>query len=287
MIWLVLLIVLVIFLVWYAKNKKKLVIECISFVNGGVKTGKSTLSVHLALKYYKKALNKWKIQKFFGKKREKPLLYSNIPLKCDYVLLSNEVLNRVKRIPYGSVVYIGEFTLVADNKFFKKATEEEIERLMLFVKLFGHETGGTGKCFIDTQCISDLPIDVRRCLNRYLWIERSYKCFPFFIIMKVKELAYSEDMSTVNINAGDVEDNTRVLLIPKSVWKKFDYCCYSSFTDNLPVSDKVVNGKKHKKLKVEKLPSFKRYATIPVYDVEEEEKKGIDVNGKQEIKPKI
>lgn len=285
MIW-VILIVLIIFLIWYLKNRKKLIIECISFVNGGVKTGKSTLSVYLAIKYYKKALTKWKIQKFFGKKKEKPLLYSNIPLKCDHVLLSNEVLNRTKRIPYGSVVYIGEFTLVADNKFFKKATPEEIERLMLFVKLFGHETGGSGKCFIDTQCISDLPVDVRRCLNRYIWIERSIKSLPFIIIMKVRELAFSEDNSNINVNLGDVEDNTKVLLIPKSIWKKFDYCCYSSFTDNLPVSDKVVKGGKLKSLKVEKLPSFKRYATIPVYDVEDNEK-GVVNNGKQENSKKI
>ena len=271
--WIILIVILVIFYLWFFKVKKNLVIECLTLVNGGVKTGKSTLSVYLALKYYKKALNKWKFKNFFRKilskeEIEKPLLYSNVPLKADYVLLSNEVLQRIKRIPYGSVVYIGEFTLVADNKFFKTATALQIEALMLFIKLFGHETGGSGKLFIDTQCISDLPVDVRRCLNRYLWIERSIKWIPFILVFKVRELMYSEDNSSVNVFDKDIEDDTKILIISKSVWKKFDYCCYSVFTDSLPVSDKVVNGELHDHLKVKAIPSFKTYHTIPTYHEE-------------------
>lgn len=277
MFWLIILILLIIFLFWYTKVRKKLVIEAITLVNGGVKTGKSTLSVHLALKHYKKALTRYKIRKLLGKKDEKPLLYSNIPLKCDYVLLSNDVLQRTKRIPYGSVVYIGEFSLVADNKFFKTASAFELESLMLFIKLFGHETGGKGKMFIDTQCISDLPVDVRRCLNRYLWIERSIKIFPFVILMRVRELMYSEDNTSVNVFNSDIEDDTKLLIIFKSVWKKFDYTCYSVFTDSLPVSEKIIKGKKHKDLKVWKIPSFKTYRTIPTYNESE-----VVENGKQE-----
>ena len=243
MIWIILFIVLILFYLWFFKFKKNLVVECLTLINGGVKTGKSTLSVYLALKYYKKSLRRWKIRnvlrKLFGKsEEEKPLLYSNIPLKADYVLLSNEVLQRTKRIPYGSVVYIGEFSLVADNKFFKTASALQIESLMLFIKLFGHETGGRGKLFIDTQCISDLPVDVRRCLNRYLWIERSIKWIPFILIFKVRELMYSEDGSSINVFNKDVEDDTKVLIISKSIWKKFDYCCYSGLTDNL--TNKVI-----------------------------------------------
>ena len=284
--WIVIIVVLVLFYLWFFKVRKNLVLEALTLVNGGVKTGKSTLTIYLAIKSYKKVLRRWKIRKVFrtllGKEpEEKPLLYSNIPLKCDYVLLSNDVLQRTKRIPYGSVVYIGEFTLVADNKFFKNASAFQIESLMLFIKLFGHETGGKGKMFIDTQCISDLPVDVRRCLNRYIWIERSIRWVPFIIIFKVRELMYSEDTSSVNVFNSDIEDNTKVLIISKSIWKKFDYCCYSVFTDSLDVSNKVVNGKLHDHLKVDAIPSFKTYKTIPTYS---EEKKEVVQNGKQKVK---
>ena len=279
MIWIIIIIALVVFYIWFFKVRKNLVLEALTLVNGGVKTGKSTLSVYLALKCYKKAINRWKIRKIFRKlfgksEEEKPLLYSNIPLKADYVLLSNEVLQRTKRIPYGSVVYIGEFSLVADNKFFKTASDLQIESLMLFIKLFGHETGGRGKMFIDTQCISDLPIDVRRCLNRYLWIERSIKWIPFVIVIKVRELMYSEDKTSVNVFNSDIEDNTKVLIISKGVWKKFDYCCYSVFTDSLEVSNKVIKCDDVETLKVAAIPSFKTYQTIPIYS------EGVKENGK-------
>lgn len=280
MFWIILIIVLVVLYLWFFKFKKNLNIDAITLVNGGVKTGKSTLSVHLSLKYYKKALKRWKIRsvlrRLFGKEvEEKPLLYSNIPLKADYVLLSNEVLQRIKRIPYGSVVYIGEFSLVADNKFFKSATPLQIESLMLFIKLFGHETGGKGKMFIDTQCISDLPVDVRRCLNRYLWIERSIKWIPFILVFKVRELMYSEDNTSVNVFNSDIEDNTKLLFISKSVWNKFDYCCYSVFTDHLECSGIVTDGKKLDSLKAQAIPSFKTYHTVPTYKESE-----VVLNGK-------
>lgn len=258
---------------------KHLKVACVILINGAVKTGKSTLSVHLAYKHYRKNLRKYYIKKFFNRKKkfEKPLFYSNIPLKFDYVPITNEILTRVKRIPYGSVCYLGEFSLVADNMFYKTGSILQNETLMLFMKLFGHETGGSGKLFIDTQAVGDLPVNVRRCLSRYLYIERSIKWIPFLLVFKVRELMFSEDNSSINTFSSDIEDNCKTLIISKRIWKKFDYCCYSTFTDSLPVENNVVKGKDLKSLKVEKLPSFKKYLTIPTYERSEE-------NGKQTIK---
>lgn len=259
-------------------NFKKLKIECVILINGAVKTGKSTLSVHLAYKNYRKNLRRYYIRKFLGKKDEKPLFYSNIPLKFDYVPISNEILTRKKRIPYGSVCYLGEFSLVADNMFYKTASILENETLMLFMKLFGHETGGKGKLFIDTQAVGDLPVNVRRCLSRYLYIERSIKFIPFIIVFKVRELMFSEDNSSINTFSSDIEDNCKTLIISKRIWKKFDYCCYSAFTDDLEVSNNVIKGKDLNSLKALKIPSFKKYKTIPTYDYDE--KKEVENNGK-------
>lgn len=246
-------------------------------VNGAVKTGKSTLSIHLAYKTYRKNLRRYKIKSLFNKKIEKPLFYSNIPLKFEYVPISNEILTRTKRIPYGSVVYLGEFSLVADNMFYKTGSAFQNENLMLFMKLFGHETGGSGKLFIDTQAVGDLPVNVRRCLSRYLYIERCIKWIPFILIFKVRELMFSEDNSSINTFSSDIEDNCKTLIISKRIWSKFDYCCYSTFTDNLEKEEFIIDGKKLDNLKVDKIPSFKKYFSLPTLERSED-------NGKQTSK---
>lgn len=60
-----------------------------TLITGGIKTGKSTLSVYLALRKYRRVLSLWYIKCAFmsvfapkKSKPEKPLFYSNIPVKC-------------------------------------------------------------------------------------------------------------------------------------------------------------------------------------------------------------
>lgn len=213
-----------------------------------------------------KNLRKYYIRKFFRKNDEKPLFYSNIPVKFDYVPITNDILTRKVRIPYGSVCYIGEFSLVADNMFYKTGSILQNESLMLFMKLFGHETGGSGKLFIDTQAVGDLPINVRRCLSRYLYIERCIKWIPFILVFKVRELIFSEDNSSINTFSSDLEDNCKTLIISKRIWKKFDYCCYSIFTDHLDVENNVIKKEDVKSLKSYKIPSFKNWLTLPTFN---------------------
>lgn len=164
--------------------------------------------------------------------------------------------------------------------FYKNGSALQNESLMLFMKLYGHETGGKGKLFIDTQAVGDLPVSVRRCLSRYLYIERSIKWIPFIIVMKVRELMFSEDNSTINTFDSDIEDNCKTLIIFKSIWKKFDYCCYSVFTDDLEKSEFIIDGKAHEDLKARKIPSFKKYKTIETYE-NLDDLKGVENNGKQ------
>ena len=114
--------------------------------------------IYLAISNYKRIHKRWKIRAYFQKKlgrevEEEPLLYSNIPLSVPYVPLSREILRREVRPRYKSVCYVNEASLVADSQMFRDM--ELNERLMLFNKLFGHETLG-GMCIYDTQCIVDL-----------------------------------------------------------------------------------------------------------------------------------
>lgn len=237
-------------------------IACVSLTTGGVKSGKSTFSVHLAISTYKRIHRQWKVRKFFQTLfnkpiSEEPLLYSNIPLAVPYVPITLELLERKIRPRYGSVAYVNEASLLCDQMLYKD--EELNERLTLFNKLFGHETCG-GYLVYDTQCIGDVHYAVKRSLSNYFYIHHLEKRIPFFLVAKVREERYSDDKGTVTNTYGeDVEENLKTVLIPKSVWKKFDAYCFSVLTDDLPVSADVRDTTD---LKAREIVSFREFKTI-------------------------
>lgn len=238
-------------------------VSCVSLVTGGVKSGKSTFSVYLADRLFHRIHRIWKIRAFFQRLlhrpiSEEPLLYSNIPLAIPYVPITLDLLLRKTRPRYGSVAYINEASLVADQMLYK-ASDELNERLTLFNKLFGHETNG-GYLIYDTQCVADVHYAVKRSLSNYFYIHHLEKRFPFFMVAKVREERYSDDGTVVNSYGEDVEESMKKVLIPKSVWKKFDSFCFSSFTDGLPVSDNVIEGQTD--LKAHDIVSFREFKTI-------------------------
>lgn len=266
MVVIIILILLIALIIWYFKYRKKYRFDCISLVVGAPKTGKTTLQIYLALKTYRRVLLKWKIKKFFGRKEEKPLLYSNIPLTVPHVRLTKELLLRIERFAYKSVVIISETSLVADSNSAMTRNEEQLERnfqLNMFYKLIGHELHG-GSVFVETQNPSDNHYALRRCLNRYLFIQRCIKWVPFIIIFKVREMAYldGENVNVINTVENDLEKNTLYYWCFKSVWKKFDAYAYSIFTDNLKVNNNIVKNKKDD-LKADEVISLnKRYLKL-------------------------
>lgn len=247
-------------------------------VTGGVKCGKSMLSVWLAVRKYKLQHRKWRIRCFLLKTvnfvfhrslklPEEPLLYSNVKLAgVRYTLLTPDMILRKVRPAYGSVVYIQEASLLADSMYFKDM--EVNERLLLFNKLYGHESHG-GYLIYDTQSIQDNHYAVKRCLNSYFWIHHNIK-LPFFVVLYVREFFFSEDNSAVNTVDSDVEDGLKLLVVPKRVWKMYDAYCYSAFTDDLPVFRNDVYTPipklfKHADLKTRRIISLKKFTTISEY----------------------
>lgn len=236
---------LVFLALWVLKGFKFPKIGCLTLISGGVKTGKSTFSVALALREHKKRIRKVKFKNFFNRLFGKniielPLLYSNVPLAVPYVPLTNDLLLRKTRFVYGSVCYIQEASLVADSQLIKDMNINTL--LLLFNKLFGHSSKG-GVCIYDTQTISDLHYSIKRSLSEYFYIYKLVKWIPFFLVAYVQENRYSEDGSVVTTLNGDVEDsNLKKVIIPKSTWKYFDCYCYSVLTDNLPVEKTVINN---------------------------------------------
>ena len=236
-------------------------------ITGGIKTGKTTLSVRTVYKTWRKNVLAWRIKKVLGKvfpklkpSDEKPQIYSNIPLRLPYVSLTTDLIQRKTRFNYGSVCYICETSLVADSMSFKD--NEVNERLLLFCKLFAHETKG-GTLVLDTQSISDNHYAIKRCLSTYLHIYRTLK-LPLlpFIIMYYEELFYSEDGTRINVREEDVTDNVHWCVVPKSTWKLFDRYCYSVLTDKNAVENKVKKPYKKMSLKANKIVSFKKYKSI-------------------------
>lgn len=252
----------IVFFVWkFLRKFKTPKIGSMTLISGGVKCGKSTFSVALVLSEYRRRVRRIKFKNFFLKLFKKPLIelpliYSNIPLACPYVKLTDDLLLRKKRFVYGSVIYVCEAALVADSQLIRDM--ELNERLLLFNKLIGHETKG-GCLIYDTQCVGDIHYSIKRSLSEYIYIHHLTKWIPFFLVAHVRECHYSDDSSTVNAFTDDVESNLRRVIIRKSTWKYFDAYCYSCLTDDLPVEKKIVPNDKHTEdLKAREILSFKK-----------------------------
>lgn len=263
------LICVALFFVFKVLNKFKIPkLNSLVMVTGGVKCGKSTLSVHMAIKTYKRNYKSIKFKNFFRRllkkqEQELPLLYSNVPLAIKYVPITRSMLLRKERFVFGSVVYLQEASLVADSQLIKdKSLNND---LLLFFKLFGHESKG-GTCIIDTQCIGDVHYSLKRSLSEYIYVHHLVKWLPFFLVAYVVEDRYSDDGTIITTETKDTEENLKRVLIPKKAWKFFDCYSYSVLTDDLPVNRNVVyNDLKTQDLKAYNIVSFR-----PEFNVQKE-----------------
>lgn len=259
--WFLLIIIICILLWAYFHFFKIPKFNNLALISGGVKSGKSTMAVYFAIKTYKKVLRRWKIRNFIRVKlfrkqsEEKPLLYSNIPIYKEYTPITEDLLLRNSRFRYGSVIYLGELSLVSNSMNYKD--EEKNERQLLFYKLIAHSTKG-GYCIVDTQSITDLHYSVKRSLSNYFYIHHTVK-IPLvpFLICYVRECIYAEDGVNQNNFNEDLEHTLKRVLVPKKVWKWFDCYCYSVMTDDLPVEQKNLLVKSYKAKDIVSFNKFK------------------------------
>lgn len=275
-------ILLLWFFIFKVKHLKTPDVFCI---DGGVKTGKTLVSVVLAIKQYKKNCFKTRVVNVFIKVankylkahnkplkplRDMPMLYSNMPLnKVKYNDLTLDIILRKVRIPYKSVVLIDEASLLADsmtgmltNKEKKEQFDYINEKLTLFIKLFGHYSHG-GSLFYNSQQIIDLHFAFKRCTSTYLFIAKNRK-YPFFCLLDVREVVHTEDNDIINVYKEDVDNTNKPLFIRKKYYKYYDRYYLSALTDNLPllVDYNVVKYIKHKDLKAKKVITLGHYKEI-------------------------
>ena len=251
---------------------------------GGVKTGKSAISVACSIKNWKSAHRRWRVSCFFAKffnmfRRnklllpEEPLLYSSIPLRgVPFVRLTREHLLRKVRFNFKSIVFIDEASLIADSMLIK---DKDINtELLLFFKLFGHETHG-GKCILNTHCITDLHYALKRTTSQYFYLHHLSKYIPFWTLAYMREERYSEDGTSTNIYNEDLEDTLKRVFMRTKTFKQYDPYCFSSLTDSLPVQNRVERNFKNDSLKADTIPSFRpEFYRLKVGDKENEKENG-------------
>lgn len=239
----ILIIGVIILVLWFCfrKNFKMLKVPSVCLITGGVKTGKSLLSVNLSIKDYKKRHRKWWILTHIFKKRmEEPLYYTNVqisfkninsdkPHRLDknIVLIDLDHINRDVRFNYKSVIYIQECSLMADNMDFNN--KERNVDLSLFNKLIAHETRG-GALYYDTQSILDSHYSIKRVTSTYLFIQKNLNLLLFHILY-VREMINTEN--GVNNFEDDVDTTTRKVLVPFWYHHKYNRYEFSYLTDGL------------------------------------------------------
>lgn len=225
----------------YRKNFKNIKCPAVTLVTGGVKCGKSLLCVKLAIKDYRKRHRVWWIKTHvFHKIIEEPLFYTNCtisfgnlkknkPHKLDDRIraVTLGTLTREMRFNYGSVIYINEASLMADNMDFQN--KERNCDLSLFAKLIGHETRG-GVLYLDTQSVLDVHYAFKRVSSTYLFIQKNIN-FLLFHVLYVREMINTEN--GVNNFEDDVDCTTRKVLIPFWYHHKYDRYEWSYLTDEL------------------------------------------------------
>lgn len=249
----ILFIAIVVLVLWICVFSyiKRLKYGNLTLISGGVKAGKTMLSVALVMKQYKRQLAKWRRACRQAKRKylpfpEKPLIYSNMPLNCDYSPLTLALITGKERFRYGSVVYFNEMSLIAGSKDIK--SEILNDWLLRFFKLCAHETRG-GYFIIDTQSPQDMHYTLKRSLSTYYFISKKI-WFPFFNVIFLRENLLVDGENTVAVDTQtDPQDTVSeggkkwyFRLIRHKWWKYYDQYAYSSLTDHLPVADQIIEG---------------------------------------------
>ena len=242
------LLLLVLLYVVYRKNFKNLKVPSVCLITGGVKTGKSLLSVKLSVKDYRHRHRVWWVKNLLRSKKktplEEPLFYTNtfisfysfVPKNKDittYKLNKNirklelKHLLRMKRFNYGSVIYVNESSLMADSQDFNNPKRNA--ELSMYNKLIAHETKG-GALYYDTQSPLDNHYSIKRVMSTFFFIQKSLNLW-LFRVLYVREMA-STDIAENNF-IDDIDTTTRKVLVFRWWYKRYDRYYYSYLTDKL------------------------------------------------------
>ena len=270
----ILLIVAVILIVLLLVYSRCPYIGCLTLITGALKSGKTLMGLRCAMRKYRTALLRWRISCIWRtliKKPlpEEPMFYSNIAVAgVKYVPVTLDILYRRVRITPKSVMFLSETSLIADSMTIKDALMNE--EISVFFKLYGHESHG-GKCIIETQCVLDNHYAVKRCLSFYYNIDANFS-LPFFKLVRFYKVFYSDDNTVTNTVLLNDSVKYSYMLVPKSMFTRYDSYTYSWLTDDLPALIEWRYIERHRlwfyygdrHLKSYDLPTFKKNLRVVV-----------------------
>lgn len=243
-------------------------IGCLTLITGALKSGKTLMGLRCALKKYCFAVLKWRVTCLWRRlirkpEPEKPLFYTNIAVAgVPYVPVTLDILYRRVRVAYKSVMFLSETSLIADSMTIRDALMNE--EVNTFFKLYGHESHG-GKCIIETQNVLDNHYAIKRCLTFYYNIDANFS-LPFFKLVRFYKVFYSDDDKVVNTVSLNSSVEYSYMLIPKTMFTRYDSYTYSWLTDGLPLADAwrfIKRQRLHffygdRRLKSYDIPTFKK-----------------------------
>ena len=230
-----------IFVVWKILKSYRLnTYDTIVSFTGGLGSGKSFLSVDMAIKLLRRKRREVKWKNLFRKKGSKlprPLLYSSIPVRISKkemaVQLTDKHLTLQQKLVQNSVVFIDEIGSFCSQFDFKAKNADVFDE---FIRFYRHYTKG-GFIVCNDQCSENIVLQVRRRLNTVYNLMGFRKWFGLFYTVKVRNISVSEEIKT--IEEQDTEDNMTTLfgIIPWS--RRYDTHCYAPRYQYVPESDPI------------------------------------------------
>lgn len=250
-------LIIVIVLVVFAFKSYTRKYDTVIAYTGGLGSGKSMLSTETAIKLLRRNRAKVARYNFFHPKdkKEKPLLYSNIPIRVSsrewaQVLTAEHLLLRA-RIVEKSVTYIDEVGSFANQFQFKARNMEIFDE---FVRFYRHYTKG-GYLVVNDQCSENVVLQIRRRINTVFNLMHFRAWFGLFYTVRCRNMSVSEEIKT--IEEQNTEDNTKLIfgfLQPK--WR-YDTWCYSERYATVPEG----KGEVHTTLKTNRVLRLPQKAT--------------------------
>lgn len=236
--WLFVIVVVAIYIIYRIVTSYTIHHDTVIAFVGGLGSGKTLLSVKYAIRLYKRQLRRYYINRLLGRRMDKPLLYSNIPIRLSRKvwatqLTADHLLLR-SRIKEGSVVMIDEIGSFASQWDYNDVNIKD--NFDEFIRFFRHYVGGY--LVVNDQAVGNILINIRRRLNSVYYLMRFRRFWKLYTV-RIRHVSVSDDIMTVENE--DTEDNTSLLIGLLPIYKYYESRCYRHRYDRVIYSNDVMH----------------------------------------------
>ena len=247
------LIVFIIFVVKVVPRLYVLKIDNTMMFTGAPGTGKTNEMVTMALKLYRRQKSKVKWHNRFSKNKwEKPILYSNMPIRVSKKEWSTDLkiehLLLTERQNHRSITVITELGKVASQYDWNNLNVQD--NLNDYISLYRHYTLG-GYFLCDDQSSDNIAVNIRRRLGTVINMLHFRKFFILYWV-KMRNITISEDIKTIEDDSVETNMRWRIGLFPL-FRKKYDTYAFSERYNSVPRMITVFHTK-YKTNKITQIP---------------------------------